>query len=210
MHLRLFDVRFDDPVHQEFLVGQETAYAQRGHAPMARFAPTPRVWDGIDVATLQLDRTDLTGMAIARHWPNLAFLRRIGGGASFEEGARKLVVASSAIGVLSIPGTTPDAYARGGRALQRLWLTATSLGLGVQPLTPLLYLLARVERGGATGLGTDEITDLRALRARLAKVLPHCPADAELLLFRLSYALAPAVRALRRDVDACLRFAGPA
>ncbi|MFI6051050.1 N-acyl amino acid synthase FeeM domain-containing protein [Streptomyces violascens] len=37
MHLRLFDVRFDDPVYQEFLVGQEKAYAQRGHAPMARF-----------------------------------------------------------------------------------------------------------------------------------------------------------------------------
>ncbi|MFI6051049.1 Rv1355c family protein [Streptomyces violascens] len=169
-----------------------------------------RTREGIDVATLQLDRTDLAGISIARHWPNLAFLRRIGGGASFEDGARKLVAASSGIGVLSIPGTTPDAYARGGRALQRLWLTATALGLGVQPLTPLLYLLARVERGGGTGLGTDEITALRALRTRLAKILPHRPADAELLLFRLSYAPAPTVRALRRDVGSCLRFADPA
>ncbi|MFF3859450.1 Rv1355c family protein [Streptomyces sp. NPDC002209] len=168
-----------------------------------------RTRDGIDVATLQLDRTDLAGISIARHWPNLAFIRRIGGGASFEEGARKLVAASSAIGVLSIPGTTPDAYARGGRALQRLWLTATSRGLAVQPLTALLYLLARVERGGGAGLDTEEIATLRALRTRLAEILPHRPDNAELILVRLSYAPPPAVRSLRRDVGSCLRFAGP-
>ncbi|MFE6847567.1 Rv1355c family protein [Streptomyces sp. NPDC057686] len=168
-----------------------------------------RTRDGIDVATLQLDRTDLAGISIARHWPNLAFVRRIGGGASFEEGARKLVAASSAIGVLSIPGTTPDAYVRGGRALQRLWLTATSRGLAVQPLTALLYLLARVERGGAAGLDAEEIATLPALRTRLAEILPHRPDNAELILVRLSYAPPPAVRSLRRDVGSCLRFAGP-
>ncbi|WP_327360240.1 Rv1355c family protein [Streptomyces sp. NBC_01296] len=167
-----------------------------------------RTRDGIDVATLQLDRTDLAGISIARHWPNLAFIRRIGGGASFEEGARKLVAASSAIGVLSIPGTTPDAYARGGRALQRLWLTAASRGLAVQPLTALLYLLARVERGGGAGLDPEEIATLQALRTRLAKILPHRPDNAELILVRLSYAPPPAVRSLRRDVRSCLRFAG--
>ncbi|MFI8280471.1 Rv1355c family protein [Streptomyces sp. NPDC085929] len=168
-----------------------------------------RTRDGIDVATLQLDRTDLACISIARHWPNLAFIRRIGGGASFEEGARKLVAASSAIGVLSIPGTTPDAYARGGRALQRLWLTAASRGLAVHPLTALLYLLARVERGGGAGLDPEEIATLQALRTRLAKILPHRPDNAELILVRLLYAPPPAVRSLRRDVRSCLRFAGP-
>ncbi|MFE0100483.1 Rv1355c family protein [Streptomyces sp. NPDC059009] len=168
-----------------------------------------RTRDGIDVATLQLDTTDLTGISIARHWPNLAFLRRIGGGASFEEGARKLVAASSAIGVLSIPGTAPDAYVQGGRALQRLWLTATSLGLAVQPLSSLLYLFARVERGGGAGLDADESATLRDLRARLTDLVPHHPDEAELLLFRISDAPAPTVRSLRRDVGSVLRFAGP-
>ncbi|WP_323139630.1 Rv1355c family protein [Streptomyces sp. NBC_01443] len=106
------------------------------------------------------------------------------------------------------PALHRDAYARGGRALQRLWLTATSRALAVQPLTALLYLLARVERGGGAGLDTEEIATLRALRTRLAKILPHRPDNAELILVRLSYAPPPAVRSLRRDVGSCLRFAG--
>ncbi|MGH4032034.1 Rv1355c family protein [Actinomycetota bacterium Odt1-20B] len=167
-----------------------------------------RTRDGIDVATLELDTTDLAGISIARHWPNLAFLRRIGGGTSFEEGARKLVAASSAVGVLSMPGTTPCTYVRGGRALQRLWLTATSLGLAVQPLSSLPYLFARVERGGGAGLDADESTTLRELRAGLAAIVPHHPDEAELLLFRISDAPAPTVRSLRRDVGSVLRFAG--
>ncbi|AUG81193.1 hypothetical protein CFP65_6543 [Kitasatospora sp. MMS16-BH015] len=169
-------------------------------------AETRRTRDGIDLATLGFDRTDLAGVAVARHWPNLAFLRTVGGGSSFEEPARKTVAASSAVGLLSIAGTGPEAYLRGGRAVQRLWLTATSLGLGLQPLTALTYLLARVERGGGVGLAGEEVATLRGLRARLDAIAPHRPGEAELLLFRLSYAPAPQLRSLRRPVESVLGF----
>ncbi|WP_414166702.1 Rv1355c family protein [Streptoverticillium reticulum] len=165
-----------------------------------------RTRDGLDVATLGLDDVDLAGVRMARHWSNLAFIRRIGGGAAFEEGARKAVAASSAIGCLTVPGTEPRAYVHGGRALQRLWLTATSHGLGLQPLSSLLYLFARAERGDGAGLDASETDTLRTLRTRFTAVVPRRPDEAELLLFRLSYAAPPAVRSLRRTVEAVLRF----
>ncbi|MGR4880256.1 Rv1355c family protein [Streptomyces sp. LARHCF249] len=165
--------------------------------------------DGIDIATLEADATDLAGLSLARHWPHLAFVRQMGGGRAFEDGARNSVAASSAIGCLTVPGSGSQAHFDGGRALQRLWLTATSLGLGYQPVTVLLYLFARVEHGDGTGLDPAETATLHTLRTRLSAVVPQRPDETELLLFRLSYAPPPTARALRRDVDSVLRFDDP-
>ncbi|MFD7258284.1 Rv1355c family protein [Streptomyces sp. NPDC059874] len=162
--------------------------------------------DGIDIATLEADATDLAGLSLARHQPHLAFVRDMGGGRAFEEGARSSVAGSSAIGCLTIAGTGSRASFDGGRALQRLWLTATSLGLGFQPVTVLLYLLARVERGDGAGLDATETATLHALRKRLSAIVPQRPDETELLLFRLSYAPPPTARALRRGVETVLGF----
>ncbi|MFD9337834.1 Rv1355c family protein [Streptomyces sp. NPDC060028] len=165
--------------------------------------------DGIDIATLEADGADLAGLSLARHWPHLSFVRQVGGGRAFEEGARNSVAASSAIGCLTLTGTGPHAHFAGGRALQRLWLTATSLGLGFQPVTVLLYLFARVERGDGTGFDAAETATLHALRRRLSALVPQHPDETELLLFRLSYAPPPTAHALRREVDTVLRFDEP-
>lgn len=171
--------------------------------------------DGIDIATLEADGTDLAGLSLARHRPHLEFVRQMGGGRAFEEGARNSVAASSAIGCLTTTGTGARAHFDGGRALQRVWLTATSLGLGFQPVTVLPYLFARVEHvdahgnGDVTGLDETEVATLHGLRKRLSALVPHRPDETELLLFRLSYAPPATTRALRRHVDTVLRFDGP-
>lgn len=44
MHLKLFGIQLDDPLYQEFLAGQEQAYARLGHEAMVRFGKgDPRV-----------------------------------------------------------------------------------------------------------------------------------------------------------------------
>lgn len=44
MHLKLFDVQYDDPLYREFLAEQERAYARLGHEAMVRFGKgDPRV-----------------------------------------------------------------------------------------------------------------------------------------------------------------------
>ncbi|MGF1425662.1 hypothetical protein [Kitasatospora sp. LaBMicrA B282] len=75
----------------------------------------------------------------------------------------------------------------------------------MHPLTPLLYLLARVERGGGAGLEPGEVAELRGLRTRLSAIVPHHPGEAELVLFRLAHAPAPTVRALCREVGSVLK-----
>ncbi|MEV8530496.1 GNAT family N-acetyltransferase [Streptomyces sp. NPDC051211] len=44
MHLKLFDIHFDDPLYRDFLAEQERAYARLGHEAMVRFGKgDPRV-----------------------------------------------------------------------------------------------------------------------------------------------------------------------
>jgi hypothetical protein len=69
-------------------------------------------------------------------------LREVGGGDGLKRGARKAISCAAAAGLLRRPGErTRRAYLQGGRALERLWLTAESLGLGLHPMTGFLYWL---------------------------------------------------------------------
>ncbi|MFI5229001.1 MAG: Rv1355c family protein [Gemmatimonadales bacterium] len=163
--------------------------------------------DGLDLATMELTASERAGMWLLSKWEIMATLKRIGGGVALEDLAKKCVASTSAIGLLTTPGVAPSDYLRGGRALQRVWLTATKLALGLQPWTGLPYLFARVERGGGAGLSPAEIAELRGLRERYRQVFDVRAGDAEVLLFRLSLADAPTAISLRRPVERVLTFA---
>jgi nitroreductase len=165
--------------------------------------------DGVDLATLELTRADLAGIRLARQWSSIVFLRHIGGGRSLERAAKNTVAASSAIGLLTTPGTGPTSYFQGGRALERVWLTASALGLAMQPMTVVLYLWTRLARGARGEMSDAEVTVLEAQRERFLRLF-DLPADtAEIMLFRLAHADAPSARSLRKPVDDVLTFLDP-
>jgi hypothetical protein len=165
-----------------------------------------RTRDGVDLATLESTRADLAGIRLARRWSNIQFLREIGGGSALEKASRNSVAAASAMGLVTIAGTGRESYVRGGRALQRVWLTATSLGLAMQPMSAIVYLWRRLEHGGGVGLDAGEVAVLSQLRERFNKLFDVGSDRAEIMLFRLAIAEPPTARALRRPVDEVLRF----
>jgi nitroreductase len=178
-----------------------------------------RTGDGIEVASLELDSVDLAFLRLSRDWSNLAPLLRFDGGATLERPARAAVAGSSALGVLSVPGAADlsrtramaDDHVRGGRAMQRTWLTATSLGLAVQPMTTLLYMFPLLDTpaadgAGPAGLDERQRTTLRGLHDRFARLVPLPPGHRAVLLFRLAYAGPQSTRAARRPVEAVLSF----
>ncbi|APR83156.1 Putative MOLYBDOPTERIN BIOSYNTHESIS PROTEIN MOEY [Minicystis rosea] len=162
--------------------------------------------DGIDLKTLELSRTDLAATRLSRSWNNILFLREIGGGRALEKSGRDAIEAASAVCFLTHPGASPEGYFRGGRALERVWLTATKLGLAVQPVAGSVYLWTRIEHGGGEGLAPDEIATLRAQRVRFREIF-EVPSDvAEVMMFRVAVADPPSARSLRRSVDDVLVF----
>lgn len=163
--------------------------------------------DGVYIGTLEINAFSRLALSLLRRPKAAAVLRKLGNGAVLDSSAKRWVAAASAVGLLSVAGTDSSAYFRGGRALQRVWLTATSLGLAVHPMAVAPYLFARVERGGGEGLGHDEIDATRGLRARFNDVFRSDPERAEVFLFRIAKSGPPRVRSLRRSVDDVLSWA---
>jgi hypothetical protein len=162
-----------------------------------------RTRDGIDVATLELTPTDLAGMRLVSSWSMMRMLRNIGAGRGLEKPTRKAIAAASGVGLLTVDGTGPESFFAGGRAMQRVWLTATALGLAFQPMAALIYVFQRLAAGGA-GLSEVEQAELQQLRAAYCDLFETSAARAEVMLFRVARAGPPTARALRRPVDEIL------
>ncbi|MGH7437939.1 MAG: hypothetical protein ACRENE_19845, partial [Polyangiaceae bacterium] len=165
-----------------------------------------RTADGIDVATLELSAADAAGLHLLRSPVVVQALRSVGGGEGLKKATRKAVGAASALGLLRLRvdgGRDLAAYLRGGEALQRVWLSAHAQGVAVQPMTVLLYLLARAEDGAGAGLDEPERAELAALRTELGTVTGPAR-GAEIMLMRFLIADPPTARAARREVDEIL------
>src|SRR5512139_4142229 len=95
---------------------------------------------------------------------------------------------------------TVDDYVDAGRATQRFWLTATSLGLQLQPeLTPLIF--GRYVREGRS-FGRLPAAMVRAgeLHRRLVAMLPDVAAGQAVFLGRIGQGRAATSRSLRRSL----------
>lgn len=170
-------------------------------------AEVERTKDGLDVATLELGAVDLAGLRLATSMGAMELVGRLGGGRALEKPTRNSIAGASAMGLLTIPGGhTPRAMFAGGRALQRLWLTATSQGYWLQPMTALVCLFWRL-LDGAPGLTKDQANLLHSLRQKYQTVFDVSATEGEVMLFRLTRADAPSAHSLRRPVDEVLSFA---
>jgi len=155
---------------------------------------------GIDLATLELPAADAATIRLLRREDAFERLSRVGGaGSTFTKAARTTFAATSAVGMLSAPGDGADAYFHGGRGLEHVWLTASSLGLALHPYTALVYLFRGLER-------RSERATLAGLRRELDAVVARRDGASELMLFRLTHAGPPSARSARLPVDQVMEF----
>lgn len=163
--------------------------------------------DGIDLDTLELSATDRAAFQIVRRGDVMGFVAAIDGGRALGNASRKALAAASAACLVRAPGHGRAGYFLAGRAMQRIWLTATSLGLRLQPMSALFYLVARLEAEGDEAFEPRVRGMLGALRVQLRALFPAREGFVDGMLFRLAHAGPPSARALRRRLDDVLRFA---
>ena len=97
---------------------------------------------GIDVRTLELDDSDLALFDVVRRPDVMAYLAEWNAGSALGDGMREQVLASSALAVITVTGAHLRDYARGGSAVEAVWIIAQREGLAVRPLSPA-FLHAR-------------------------------------------------------------------
>jgi molybdopterin/thiamine biosynthesis adenylyltransferase/nitroreductase len=161
-----------------------------------------RARDGIDLDTLELGAAERAGLRMLREPGVARLLRRWRRGRALEKLGRRAIVAASAVGLVSAPDSSVAARLTAGRAIQRVWLTATRLGIGVQPHTSPLYLFARAFGGGAADFAPEELDELSELKTRFDAVVASRPLP--VFMFRLFPGCEPSARSLRLPVGAIL------
>lgn len=166
--------------------------------------------DGMDIATLEISGAQRTMIRMLRRFGVARVMGKLGAGKAFIAGNREALAASSAFAVLTIPGHALADYLQGGRAMERVWLTATSLGLAFQPLAAIAYLMMRVRFFAGQGLPPELARTLQELLTRMDRLFPEIdPTHGHVLYFRLANAEPARMRSLRRPVEAVLRAGMP-
>lgn len=96
--------------------------------------------DGIGIHTLDLSNNDQIGIRLLKDKKMISFLQQIDGGSAFKRLTMTQFMASSALGLISMPKGEISSFINGGIAAEKLWLGATVLDLQIHPVNvPLIF-----------------------------------------------------------------------
>ena len=113
---------------------------------------------GLFVKTMEFPKpVQLLMRFVVRHWGAVQLLNKVGLSKAIRKQSAAVYGASSALGALVIRGERDEDFFNAGRAFERVWLTATNLGMRVQPVTALPYLMQRVRARETESLSPEHI-----------------------------------------------------
>jgi hypothetical protein len=154
---------------------------------------------GIETRTLGLDATDLAKLGIARRPEVMALLADWDAGSALGENTRDQVVSSSALAVVTVEGSAPADFVRGGAAVEAVWLGAEEYGLAVHPTSPVF--LYAVDPEDLTTLSPRYADELARLRTSFRRTVGLAEGESVALVLRLSHTDVVAPRSRRRAVE---------
>lgn len=157
--------------------------------------------DGIDIATVDISASDKVGLKLVKDPEVVKLLADWRGGKALEKIAVKAIDSASAVGLITMPKFASTDYLNGGRAVERLWLTAAHIGVSMQPMLAATLHFARLKYGNGQGLPDFMKVEFSELHQRFLKIYPEAQGRAEVFLFRLSLADLPSVKSYRYPIE---------
>lgn len=160
--------------------------------------------DGMSIESLELGFLQSRIFKFLSSWNLVSFLNLFGFSRLVPSRSYKLCTSSSALCILLMQGLNSDSFVDGGRVFQRIWLTATSLGLSLHPMTGITFLIERIKISDKKDLSTAHQKLLTALDEQLGKFFPIDKNKSIIMAFRLGYADPPSDKSLRLPLKSVL------
>lgn len=147
---------------------------------------------GMFIKTMELAPPQQLAFRMASNWKVMQKMNRLGLSRMIARQDAKLYATCAGMGVLLV-GEHADAkeFLLVGRATQRIWLTATLLGLHLQPLAGLLFAAMTLENGGAAQFSPSHADIIRASSRTIRETLKLGPGQQVAMMFRLGQAAPP-------------------
>jgi hypothetical protein len=154
--------------------------------------------DGLYVKTLELG--PMAGpFKASRSWGTVRLTNLLGGSRLAPRHSYQTFMRSAAFVFLQVSGVSPEALVGAGRLMERVWLTATFLGLSVQPMAGMICLLPYLREGlGQLPARNQEV--VAQAENLFRQVLPLSPDRAPVMLWRVGHGKPPTATALRRAI----------
>jgi molybdopterin/thiamine biosynthesis adenylyltransferase/nitroreductase len=156
--------------------------------------------EGLDVRTLEMDPGSLGMMQLLGRPDVMDNLRDWRAGRLLGLRTQAAVNTSSGLMVVTVPRPEPRWYVRAGAAMERLWLLGESLGMAMQPVSPL-YLFATNEEELVELGGERRYNELSEHSERFREVWNIDDTEALGMVFRVFQADAPSVHSIRLPLE---------
>jgi hypothetical protein len=163
-----------------------------------------RTGDGLSIKSLEVSKLQEAGFKFLSSWKTMNFLNRFGVSRFVSNYSYKLAKSSAAIGLIVMDSNIPEDFINGGRLFERIWITATSQGLSLHPMCPIVVLTTIYLLFGGKGFGEKHQKVLRHVYDEMVNIFPIKKENALIILFRVGYAMPPTERSLRRPINEVL------
>ncbi|MGD9330264.1 MAG: ThiF family adenylyltransferase [Desulfobacterales bacterium] len=213
MELKLYHAREElrtiaDLVYQADQVRVTSRSLHEHFMGMIRFTEDEalRERDGFPLKNLEAGWGGEAFLRMTRKWSTMTVLNRLGISRMVALISYRGIRQASLVGLLKCPDTRPETFIKGGRALERLWLTATRKGLAFQPMTAitLFWMRWRMNQLGALGSKQEQmLQSLWETYHRIFDVSPGSP-EGHVMLFRIGVGNPVARRTFRKPPEACM------
>ena len=151
---------------------------------------------GIEVVSLGLDSAESAMLDVVLRHDALDRLGEWGLGSGLGRMTRDRVLGSAGLVAVFTEGRSSSGYIRAGETVESVWIAAQSVGLAVQPVSPVfLYADSRAD---LERLSRDRSDVLQRLQENLCGLLQVSRDDGIALLLRIGRAPAGTVRSRRR------------
>jgi nitroreductase len=155
---------------------------------------------GFYIKTLELPPPAQFLFKLFRSWKVMQSLKKLGFTKMVGKQNAGTYAASAEFGIITVPSLTPKNMILAGRAFERIWLTAASRGIELQPLTGTIFMQFFAENV-PTGHFSPEERSLLKQEIGALYAESGVTNSKIVLMYRLGYGSKPSTRATRFKVE---------
>ncbi len=154
--------------------------------------------DGIGIHTLDLSNNDQIGIRLLKDKRMINFLQQINGGSGFKRLTMTQFMASSAVGLISMPKGEINSFIAGGMAAEKLWLGATALNLQLHPVNVPLIFFYKNSVENSLAIPPESKIQLAHAEEQVKKLFAQNEEEQAIFMFRLFNATPSPERTIRK------------
>jgi hypothetical protein len=156
---------------------------------------------GLYLKTMELKPQQEIGLKLMKRAAPLRRLlnfRKVSGGIAGENA--KIYASSFLMGIIVVEDTTDTAFLEAGRALQRIWLTATAHNMSFHLITGIFFLWQRFQEGNRHGFSDEHAALVKSAYEKVSSVFGATTGTIP-LLFRIGYGGEPSARSMKKPPE---------